>query len=88
MAEINESKKKSVHSTVRCSDTLLQIGGRNFLGVPTSRCEILEDAEVEVIDGPVTVKDGEGELTEVVKVRHLTDSGLFHEGWIPYSFVK
>jgi hypothetical protein len=78
MAEINESKKKSVHSTVRCSDTLLQIGGRNFL----------EDAEVEVIDGPVTVKDGEGELTEVVKVRHLTDSGLFHEGWIPYSFVK
>lgn len=87
MAELNQSKK-AVHSTVRYSDTLLQIAGRNFLGVPTSRCEILEDAEVEIVDGPITVKDGEGELTEVVKVRHLTESGRPHEGWIPFSFVK
>lgn len=81
-------KKGAVHSSVKCSDTLLQIAGRNFLGVPANRCEIHEDSEIEIIDGPVTVKDGEGEMTEVVKVRHLMETGKFHEGWIPFSFVR
>lgn len=81
-------KKRTVHSSVKCSDALLQIAGRSFLGVPTARCEIPEDTEIEIIDGPVTVKDAEGELTEAVKVRHLEDGGRSHEGWIPFSFVK
>lgn len=84
----NQQKTRSVHSSVRCVDTLLQIAGRSFLGVPTRRCEIPEDTEIEIMDGPITVKDAEGELTEVVKVRHLNDLGMNHEGWIPFSFVK
>jgi hypothetical protein len=81
-------KNGAVHSSVKCCDTLLQIAGRSFLGVPTSRCEIPEDSEIEIIDGPVTVKDSEGEMTEVVKVRHRMETGRSHEGWIPFSYLK
>ncbi len=86
--EEHQSKTRTVHSAVMCVDTLLQIAGRKFLGVPKSRCEIQEDCEVEIVDGPIVVKDADGEFTEVVKVRHLNEREALHEGWIPYSFVK
>lgn len=64
---------------------MLEIAGRKFLGVPTTRCLIPAGAEVEVLESPVEVISSEGQTSEVVKVRHVDIQSKMHEGWIPTS---
>lgn len=79
--------RATVHSSVRCIDSLLYIAGKSFLGVPSIDCLIAEDTEVEITEGPIRIEDSEGQGVDVVKVRHLNADGSVHEGWVPLSFV-
>lgn len=74
--------KKAAIKDTKCVDTLLEIGGRKFLGVPVERCTLLVGTSVEVIDGPIEVKDADGNFSTVIKVRHINELGAYHEGWV------
>jgi hypothetical protein len=82
---VGQPLKKTVRHNVHCNDSLIQIAGRSFLGVPTRRCEIQVSEIVTLIEGPISVVDHNGITTEVVKVRHSDEELGVHEGWIPAS---
>jgi hypothetical protein len=79
--------KKTVKHAVQCNDSLIQIAGRRFLGVPTERCELLAGELVEVVDGPIMVSDHDHLQTIVIKIRHIDKKQVLHEGWILSSAI-
>jgi hypothetical protein len=79
----HSAKTRTVHSTVQTTD-MIQIFGKSPSG-----WEIPEDAEIEIVEGPIPVRSSDGELIDAVRIRHFSaDRNEFLEAYIPYSFVK
>lgn len=72
--------KRKVKNSTRCCDSLIEIAGEKFLGVPSERCTILEGQMVEILAGPIEVSHSGGNIV-IVKTRHMNSKGEFHVGW-------
>ncbi len=79
---------KKIKFEVKCTDALIEIAGRRFLGVSKKRCVISSGAIVTVIDGPLEVSDSEEKTVSVFAVRHAASDGEIHEGWVPAEALE
>lgn len=80
--------KRIVHTTAHCVDTLLDAAEKKSPETLRAYSEIAPGAEVTIVDGPVTILDSGGGLTEIVKVRYESSTGDLYEGWILHSAIK
>jgi hypothetical protein len=79
---------KKIKFEVKCTDALIEIAGKRFLGVSKKRCMIPSGVTVTVIDGPLEVSDSEERIVSVLAVRHVGTDGELHEGWVPAQALE
>jgi hypothetical protein len=81
------TKRCTIHSTVVIAEMRLLIGGKEYVTLGDGPTRIPEDTEVRIVEGPLLVTDGYGEVIEVVRIKLLDCEAWGQSVWIPYSFI-
>lgn len=79
---MDAGREARISGKVRCFDRINRSENLISLSPPMKRCVLEAETRVFILGEPIMVRDLDGELLNMIKIRHEDCDGRLHEGWV------